>query len=92
MDDKCGWNETDSCVCVAKGKFATRECYDSGTLYMLDIGTYTSLDKGLYEGDKCKLPKHKNEDEKNKKLMQFLKGVKTRKTAGKFESVRRPDT
>ena len=47
---------------------------------------------GMYEGDKCKLPKHKNEDEKNKKLMQFLKGVKTRKIAGKFESVRRPDT
>jgi len=37
MDDECGSNGTDSCgmdsVCVAKGKFATRECYDSGRLY-----------------------------------------------------------
>jgi len=59
---------------------------------MLDIVTYTSLDIGLYEGDKCKLPKHRNEGEKYKKLMHFLKGVKTRKIAGKFEPVRRTDT
>ena len=45
---------------------------------------------GLYEGDKCKLPKHMSKGEKHKNLMQFLKGVKARNIVGKFEPVRRP--